>query len=32
MPDKELKGGDRLIATLEIDRFPDAVIPEGDGA
>jgi len=30
MADKELKAGDRLIATVEIDRFPDAVIPKGD--
>ena len=30
MPDKELKVGDRLIATGESERFPDAVIPEGD--
>tara|TARA_R100001086_G_scaffold100080_1_gene50054 strand:+ start:898 stop:1134 length:237 start_codon:yes stop_codon:yes gene_type:complete len=30
MTDKELKVGARLIATVEIDRFPDAVIPKGD--
>ena len=30
MPCKELNVGDLLIATVESDRFPDAVIPEGD--